>query len=164
MSRSCQQGEGRRGVGRAARIMFFHDRNDVGYRTQPACGRPAFTPACLAAWWRRVQRVKLEREFLELQNRAFNAPTQQLVELRQLQTEVRPAKACMQGVQGRRLPGCGASKYPSSGLRAPTQQLVEARQLRAEMESAKACMQGLEGHGDTRLLVPATCRRFKSCC
>ena len=35
----------------------------------------------------RAQRVKLEREYLYLQDRAFNAPGQQLVEVRQL-TEV----------------------------------------------------------------------------
>ncbi|KAG1672779.1 hypothetical protein FOA52_002767 [Chlamydomonas sp. UWO 241] len=44
----------------------------------------------------RVQRVKLEREYMSLQDRAFNAPGAQLVELRQLQDEtfaLRRAKA-----------------------------------------------------------------------
>ena len=35
----------------------------------------------------RAQRVKLEREYLSLQDRAFNATGQQLVEVRQLITE-----------------------------------------------------------------------------
>ena len=33
--------------------------------------------------------MKLEREYLSLQDRAFNAPGQQLVEVRQLTEEVR---------------------------------------------------------------------------
>lgn len=93
---NCWRNDKRAGVCRcrAAGAWNFNDRSDSSYKGQPACGCPELTPACLTAWWCRVQRVKLEREFLELQNRAFNAPTQQLVELRQLQTEVGSRKAC----------------------------------------------------------------------